>query len=186
MKDILMKKISCILLFIAVSIFAKTIGVDETNDFRGVVFAESIAKYSFFNKKSSNDYVSVYTRQNDKLLIGDIKIRDIEYTFFKDKFYRVGFYVQNRDGFIALLDVLRLKYGKEDNRTIRKAYYSAGWNGKKISIIMSQLYESDNITENNYYVDYSYIPFTDEINKKIMNDPENKEQMKKDKMLQDL
>ncbi len=91
-----MKRIFVVLI-LSLFIFFPEISDSQTTSqncpksFRGIKWGtkiDDLPDMNYWGYKINNKDVRIYTRTNDKMEIGDIKIKNIEYLFFKGRFYQ--------------------------------------------------------------------------------------------------
>lgn len=61
--------------------------------------------------KNSDKAVKIYTRQNDKLAIGNARLQHIYYHFFQDKLFKVSTLTGSRDDSLTLRKAINANYG---------------------------------------------------------------------------
>lgn len=109
----------------------------EPDGFRKIKWEEPISKYKgvmrlIEGKGTPNKY---YVRKNDKMSIGDVKLKNIGYGFYKDKFSGVVISTEKSvSNSTQLLNILEKKFGKayQANKYIKEYY----WSGQTATIYM--------------------------------------------------
>ncbi len=102
-----------ILLLLSVSVQAGT-DPNRWDGFRGLKWATNIKDMNDPNMifMGSSNEVRVYMRSNDKLSIGDAKLENINYGFYKDRFFMLGIRAKGYTNFTALKDAVFAYYGQ--------------------------------------------------------------------------
>lgn len=97
---------------------------NEPKEFRGIKWGgiAETQKDLILHRKEGD--VSIYTRKNDKMQIGDVwGIKSIYYIYYKNKFFKVIINMREEDGlkyFDRLADVFESLYGRPSKENIKK------------------------------------------------------------------
>jgi len=110
--------------------------------FRGMKWGTHIKDFNDINLvlvENGNEYKG-YRRPNDKLSIGDANLKEIIYTFYKDRFYGFKIEAQGQDNFRFLKNAVFDYYG--DGRPTAKSHTSWLWtpeleNSRNVRMLLS-------------------------------------------------
>jgi len=113
-------------------VFASTI-----DGFRGLKWGDPPSEDLVFKKVYKD--LSIYTRPNDKMSIGDIKLTAIKYIFWKNKFMGVDMNFEKASDYSNLEFILIGMFGRPDTRkVIQGKLYKKVWIGKTVICLMYQ------------------------------------------------
>lgn len=111
--------------------------LDDKYGFREAKFEMPVSSFKNleFSSRDDNIYETTYRVKNADLTIGDYKLEEIEYTFYKNKLMNISITINNnlynQEG---ILKVLEVAYGKgvfESGAMFEKNYF---WDGAKVSM----------------------------------------------------
>lgn len=124
--------------------------LDAKNGFKGAVFGSHITKYNnlsplaiplYTNQplvemfdKNLYSAMKAYARNPMNDRIGDLKISELTYYFFKERLSRIDFEIDDKDG-EELIQLYNSLYGKPI--MYNKTHKTYVWKGKKVSLSMS-------------------------------------------------
>ena len=102
-------------------------------DFRGVAWGAPAASLPDLKVVDREGDIIHYERPGEKKELGGIELRNVTYSFYKDKFYHAEIGYEGQGAFEALQNGLVAKYGPPDNVRQKtdaagKAYEIATWN----------------------------------------------------------
>lgn len=102
-----------ILLVLPVSVYAGT-DPNRWDGFRGLKWATNIKDVNDPNMIVFEDHnkEKYYRRLNDKLSIGDAKLENVDYVFYKDRFFGVMIEAKGYKNFTALKNAVFAYYGE--------------------------------------------------------------------------
>jgi hypothetical protein len=102
-----------ILSLLSVSVYAET-DPNRWEGFRGLKWATDIKDVNDPNMTliEVRNGVQIYIRSNDKLSFGDAQLENINYGFYKDRFFTLGIKAKGDTNFIALKDAVFAYYGQ--------------------------------------------------------------------------
>ncbi len=142
-----MRIIGCFLILFSLMPAYVSAFQNEPKDFRGIKWGSSSEIQKELILQSKDGDVSIFTRKNDKMEIGDVKgIKNIYYFFYKNKFFKVIINLQEKDSlkhFDGLADVFKHLYGKASKETTHKGdpFFSKkpiemtkSWRGRLVNI----------------------------------------------------
>lgn len=124
---------------------------NEPKEFRGIKWGSSaeVQKDLLLHKKDGG--VSIYTRKNDKMQIGEVDgIKNIYYFFFNNKFYKVTINLQEKDSlknYARLTEIFENLYGIPSKREDQKGDFfvnkpiiiNRSWQGKMVNVDTSYM-----------------------------------------------
>lgn len=126
MKKVLVLAVLLVLVF-SVGAFAFQ---NEPDGFRGLKWGDPPIEDM---EKVSGMRTVVYVQPNDKLSIGDVELNYIFYTFYQDKFMRVGLHFSGKNNYELLEMICREKFGKESSGKL----YELHWVGSLSSVSLA-------------------------------------------------
>ena len=124
---------------------------NEPDDFRGIKWGTSIEKLSDMALILDGGHLKAYTRNRDKMMIGDAKIDSLHYVFYKDQFYCVRVVFTDISNFNKIRDEFVRIYGEPERRQHYDRHFY--WRGDKVSITL----DYDEYTEEGE-LGYKYMP----------------------------
>jgi hypothetical protein len=84
----------------------------EPDNFGGISWGESINSLSDMTFATEYEGAKYYKKKNDKLMIGDARLSEMMYGFYKDRFYAVIITFQGRENFERLKTNFFKAYGE--------------------------------------------------------------------------
>jgi hypothetical protein len=98
---------------LSVSVYAGT-DPNRWDGFRDLKWATNIKDVNDPNMifMGSHEEVQIYVRSDDKLSFGDAQLENINYGFYKDRFFTLGIRAKGYTNFIALKDAVFSYYGQ--------------------------------------------------------------------------
>ncbi len=137
------KTISLLIIFAAVTFSNNSFAFqNEPDGFRGIKWGTKIETLKDMTKKLQQGDRILYTRNNDKLQIGNAELDDVVYVFWKDKFISVMITTKGFSNWIALKDEAFKQFGKgsQDNKHIETYTWGSVLHGKTfISLKYNQI-----------------------------------------------
>jgi hypothetical protein len=108
----------------------QTTKLDTTNGFRGQKFGTSFSEFQGLTLEKDEGDLKLYTKKDEKLLLGPVKLESIVYHFFQDKFFAISLHTQNRENTLRLLRVADAAFGQGNQRENAKDDLDKSWLGK--------------------------------------------------------
>ena len=112
------------------SVPEQTKKLDTTAGFRGQKFGTLFSEFQGLNLDREEGELKLYTKKDDNLQLGPVKLETIVYHFFQDKFFAVSLHAQNRDNTLSLLRVAQAAFGRGNQRENAKDDLDRSWLGK--------------------------------------------------------
>lgn len=121
--------------------FGQTINeLDKKNGFREMKLGSSINEYknlirakdrNFIHSWSEKDGIKIYLKENENLMLGDIKLKEIIYSFHNDKLYSIKVEIAENVG-------NELKYFFEDlfGSGFTTGTQRTNWRGERVSLVL--------------------------------------------------
>ena len=107
-----------------------TTRLDTTTGFRGQKFGTSFSEFQGLNLDRDEGDLKLYTKKDENLQLGPVKLETIVYHFFQDKFFAVSLHTQDRDNTLRLLRVAQAAFGQGNERPNAKDELDKSWLGK--------------------------------------------------------
>ncbi len=124
--------------------------------FRGARFGERLSAIPGMIPVFQNGDVRYCRRENENLDLGGIRLKDVLYFFYKDRFYYVSMLVSRYDDFEPLRAAYLKKYGKpRENLTALNENYVWTWEDAQISL-------DRNATDGAVEIAYAFVPLLEE------------------------
>ena len=137
----------------------------EPEGFRGIKWGTHIEKTKDLYFAGPSQTWNVYRRNNENLKMGEATVREIEYYFYKQRFYSVRVRFFGEQNLLNVRKMLSDAYGRGIQHP--KAYsVEYQWRGSKVDIHI----EYDNISKQGALV-YTYLPISAEVAKDRKNLP---------------
>lgn len=129
---------------------------NEPYDFRGIKWGTRIDKLRGMVLSVDGGDLKAYTRQREKLMLGDAKLHSIQYVFYKDQFYCVRIEFVGTSNFSEIRDEFIRTYERPEGRQ----YYDRNfyWAGSTASITLDYD-ESADVGE----IGFKYMPIDSQI-----------------------
>jgi len=150
---------------------------NEPDGFRGIKWGTSINDLPDMELIEGGDYGDgrkSYHRRNDKMAIGNAKLKEIVYMFWQDQFFSVCIKTDE----LGLQRILSKIYGEHDKGDITGTSLSEEWIGENVNIFWSikvSSYSGRKFTDETVY--YTYKPIEKEMNEYL--EQEEKRENKK-------
>lgn len=155
----------CIPVIVLMLVFAFVLGLQnkaqsaDINSFRGLEFGTELNDFSQYGQpeRVEQDHL-VYRKIDDKMEIGNAKVTDIVYGFYKNRFCTVMIKSKGQYNANSLLDTLTAAYGtpEKPNRYLERYF----WFKAKVGLSLTYNKISDEIV-----IAYLYVPIMNEIEK---------------------
>jgi hypothetical protein len=104
--------------------------LDTTTGFRGQKFGMSFSEFQGLTLEKDEGDLKLYTKKDENLQLGPVKLETIVYHFFQDKFFGVSLHTQDRDDTLRLLRVAQAAFGQGNQRENAKDDLDKSWLGK--------------------------------------------------------
>ena len=104
--------------------------LDTTNGFRGQKFGTSFSDFQGLTLEKDQGDLKLYTKKDENLQLGLVKLETIVYHFFQDKFFAVSLHTQDREDTLRLLRVAQAAFGQGNSRPNAKDDLDQNWMGK--------------------------------------------------------
>ena len=104
--------------------------LDTTTGFRGQKFGTAFSEFQGLNLDREEGELKLYTKKDDNLQLGPVKLETIVYHFFQDKFFAVSLHTQDRDNTLRLLRVAQAAFGQGNQTANAKDDLDKSWLGK--------------------------------------------------------
>jgi len=128
--------------------------INEPKEFRGKKWGADISEFTDMVKAGDLDGIQRYSKNNDKLNIGEAVLDEIKYDFYKGKFYAVRIKIYDRESFDKIRETLSENYGYKDSKTEGDQEYIWDWSNINIKLTSSSL---------SFWLKYTYKPVLKEI-----------------------
>ena len=157
----------------------KTLNPTAWDSFRDLTWGMSLdeaKKKGVTHKISENDDITpanspdtwvTYLRENEKEVIGEVKISELQYGFAEDRLGTVYFQFDWKDS-NDLVDIFSAKYGKPKSEKTEERKYSYEWRGmnSKGELLWISMHVNCNTDIGVYsYVSFNYKPVFDKLDK---------------------
>jgi hypothetical protein len=104
--------------------------LDSTTGFRGQNFGTSFSEFQGLTLEKDEGDLKLYTKKDENVQLGPVKLQAIIYHFFQDKFFAVSLHTQDRDDTLRLLRVAQAAFGPGNWRPNAKDDLDQTWLGK--------------------------------------------------------
>jgi len=104
--------------------------LDTTIGFRSQKFGTAFSEFQGLALESDEGDLKLYTKKEDNLRLGPVKLEAIVYHFFQDKFFGVSLHTANRDNTLGLLRVADAAFGEGSEHANAKDDLDRSWEGK--------------------------------------------------------
>lgn len=134
-KDVVMKyvlRFSILLLVVFVVSGNLNAYQNEPEGFRGIKWGENVSNVHGLSQLEKRGHKAVYSRQNDKMKLGNVDLQIIGYVFYNSKFYSVTILFTGESSAVALKEMLVKKHGNPQSQKDLQKYWS--WHGDKTII----------------------------------------------------
>ena len=124
---------------------------NEPYEFRGIAWGTPITELLNMVPVLQGADLTAYTREGDKMRIGNAELNKIHYIFYKGEFYCVHVGFEGLSNFDALTEIFIREYGRPPERQYTDRHYH--WEGDRTSISL----DYDASTEKGE-IGYKYMP----------------------------
>jgi len=104
--------------------------LDTTIGFRSQKFGTAFSEFQGLALERDEGDLKLYTKKEDNLRLGPVKLEAIVYHFFQDKFFGVSLHTANRDNTLGLLRVADAAFGEGSEHANAKDDLDRSWEGK--------------------------------------------------------
>ena len=104
--------------------------LDTTTGFRGQKFGTEFSQFQNLTLDKDEGDLKLYTKKDENLQLGPVKLATIVYHFFQDKFFAVSLHTENRDNTMGLLRIAVAAFGQGNQSTEAKDDLDRSWEGK--------------------------------------------------------
>jgi hypothetical protein len=111
---------------------AQTSKLDTTTGFRGQKFGTSFSEFQGLTLDKDEGDLKLYTKKEENLQLGLVKLETVVYHFFQDKFFAVSLHTQDRENTLGLLRIAVAAFGAGNWRANAKDDLDQTWLGKTI------------------------------------------------------
>jgi hypothetical protein len=126
------------LLFVFVLVGSAYAGTDEADGFNdlkwGTPFSQVKDEMTYVCTSPAYGGIRFYTRKNDDLKIGTVRVQYINYGFWHDRFFTVIAVVPNHNNYDALKEVMFQRFGEGQELKQTSEFYT--WTGKRTNIVV--------------------------------------------------
>jgi hypothetical protein len=129
---------------------------NEPGGFRGIIWGQSALTVAGLTPLGREDPITTYVREYEIMKIGTVPLKQITYTFFRDRFYSVMIDFEEYPNFWDLKKQLSTLYGPGEQKASvwRNQWW---WYGTNLNIRLNY----SHVTQTGTLV-YSYIPIYEE------------------------
>jgi hypothetical protein len=99
---------------------AQTTKLDTTTGFRGQNFGTAFSDFQGLTLEKDEGDLKLYTKKDENLQLGPVKLETVIYHFFQDKFFAVSLHTKERDNTLRLLRVAQAAFGRETGGRTQK------------------------------------------------------------------
>ena len=110
----------------------QTSKLDTTTGFRGQKFGTSFSEFQGLTLDKDEGDLKLYTKKDENLQLGLVKLETVIYHFFQDKFFAVSLHTQDRENTLGLLRIAVAAFGAGNWRANAKDDLDQTWLGKTI------------------------------------------------------
>jgi hypothetical protein len=108
----------------------QTTKLDTTTGFRGQNFGTSFSEFQGLTLEKDEGDLKLYTKKDENVQLGPVKLQTVIYHFFQDKFFAVSLHTETRDNTLRLLRVAQAAFGQGNWRPNAKDDLDQTWLGK--------------------------------------------------------
>ena len=94
--------------------------LDTTTGFRGQKFGTSFSEFQGLTLEKDEGDLKLYTKKDENLQLGPVKLETVIYHFFQDKFFAVSLHTQDRDNTLVFCASRRRLSARETGDRTRK------------------------------------------------------------------
>ena len=124
---------------------------NEPDGFRNIKWGANAKEQRDMTLISVKDGVSIWSRQNDKMFVGDVRLTNVKYYFYKDKFFKVVMNYEEADA-DKLKDYLFSVYGNGSRYIIS--------NSKRDKYVLMDSQGQQNYSWSAKQIDISFLKMT--------------------------
>jgi len=151
-----MKRLIIIIMMLTFAIPAFAMDAsNEPEGFRGIKWEtkiDDLPKDFYLVRTDSQNETTIYKKKDEKLMIGDAKIKHVEYHFYRGLFYKARVTCKTGMDYVLIVQILIASWGKPDHSIPTYAEYI--WHGPKIMIL------TQNIANTHRIVNFTYKPIS--------------------------
>jgi hypothetical protein len=104
--------------------------LDTTTGFRGQKFGTEFSQFQGLTLEKDTGDLKLYTKKDENLQLGPVRLGTIVYHFFQDKFFAVSLHAENRDNTLGLLRIAIAAFGQGNQNPNAKDDLDRSWDGK--------------------------------------------------------
>jgi hypothetical protein len=104
--------------------------LDTTTGFRGQKFGTELSQFQNLTLDRDEGDLKLYTKKDENLQLGPVKLETIVYHFFQDKFFAVSLHTESRDNTLGLLRIAVAAFGEGNQSSEAKDDLDRSWEGK--------------------------------------------------------
>jgi hypothetical protein len=104
--------------------------LDSLTGFRDQKFGTPFSEFQGLTLEQDKGAIKLYSKKDDNLTLGLVKLQAIVYHFFQDKFYAVSLHTGDRENTLGLLRVAVAAFGTGDRRQNAADDLDQSWQGK--------------------------------------------------------
>lgn len=104
--------------------------LDTTTGFRGQKFGTAFSEFEGLNLERDEGDLKQYSKKDENLQLGPVKLETIVYHFFQGKLFAVSLHTQDRENTLRLLRVAQAAFGQGNERENAKDDLDKSWLGK--------------------------------------------------------
>jgi len=109
---------------------AQTGKLDTTTGFRGQKFGTPFSDFQGLTLERDEGDLKLYSRKEENLQLGPVKLERVVFHFFRDKFFAVSLHTQDRESTLRLLRVAQAAFGQGNQPENAKDNLDRSWLGK--------------------------------------------------------
>jgi hypothetical protein len=104
--------------------------LDTTTGFRGQKFGTELSQFQNLTLDRDEGDLKLYTKRDENLQLGPVKLGTIVYHFFQDKLFAVSLHTESRDNTLGLLRIAVAAFGEGNQSAEAKDDLDRSWEGK--------------------------------------------------------
>jgi hypothetical protein len=108
----------------------QTSKLDSLSGFRGQKFGAPFSEFQGLMLEKDKGAIKLYSKKDDNLMLGSVKLEAIVYHFFQDKFYAVSLHTAEREDTLGLLRVAIAAFGAGSRADNARDDLDQSWQGK--------------------------------------------------------
>lgn len=106
-------------------------GAPDLVGFRGMKWGASASEFPGLTRLKSDAFVQRYSRDDEQLQIGGVKLKSIIYNFYKGRFMGVSIRAQGADKWNGLKKIIFENFGQTTNVSARKSSEQYEWRARR-------------------------------------------------------